>query len=139
MIDAGDLGDVLDVIDEARERHVRREQGGVGLDLLPHLRRRSPLRFFAQIVFSFSWKATSTNDDPKFTHTAPPFLATAFNMASVMLRGMLVSSRDDECDASTGLLARAHGVPEGRVRDVRQVDDDAEAVHLGDDLPPERA
>ena len=65
------------------------------------------MRFFAQTPSSALWNASSRNADPKFTHTAPPFAATAFNMASVMLRGMLVSARDDECVASTGfVLAR---------------------------------
>ena len=62
------------------------------------------MRFFAHTPSSALWNASSRNADPKFTHTAPPLAATAFNIASVMLRGMLVSARDDECVASTGFV-----------------------------------
>ncbi len=58
----------------------------------------------AQTACSAVWNASSRNADPKLTHTAPPLAATAFSIASVMLRGMLVSARADECVASTGLV-----------------------------------
>src|SRR5437667_5592770 len=36
--------------------------------------------------------------------TTPPFLVMALSISSVMLRGALVSARDDECEAMMGAL-----------------------------------
>ena len=59
----------------------------------------------AQAACSPAAKSRSRKLEPKFTHTAPPFCATAFNIASVMFRGTFASSRAEECDAMTGFRA----------------------------------
>ena len=95
------------------------------------------MRFFAQTPSSALWNASSRNADPKFTHTAPPLAATAFSIASVMLRGMLVSARDDECVASTGLAVARIASQNVGSETCETSTIDAQAVHLLDHLGAE--
>ena len=51
-----------------------------------------------------------------------------------MLRGWPASARAEECDARSGARADLERVPESLVGDVRNVDHDAEAIQLADDV-----
>ena len=78
-----------------------------------------------------------TKNGTNATMHTPPLTASRASTSSGTLRGLSVSARAHEWEKMTGARGRVQRVVHGGDRDVRQVDEHAEALHLRHDLAAE--
>ncbi len=70
--------------------------------------------------------------------TTPPFFGSIRRMLSGTLRGTSLIARADECEKITGACDTRDRVVHRVGRDVREIDEHPEPVHLAHDLLAER-
>ena len=92
-----------------------------------------PLRSASGLA-SKSATACEMKPGTNVTITTPPFFATSCRTLSGTLRGTLQIARADECEKITGASVDAQRVFHRVRRDVAEIDEHAEPVHLADDF-----
>ena len=140
VIDARDLGDVLDVIDDATRRHARERRGerAVLACTAAHLRGLRVARRARATIAAIRGRLPFAAPEPlvpvgveklraEVDATAPPLAATARSMSSVMFRGWSAERPRRRVRREDRQLRGPHGVEERGVGDVRDVDHHPEA------------